>query len=153
MFCLSRLVFSCVYSFFQEIMKFYKDICSAWISRTSVKLFFSQIDVICVIKYNRNTFDLLKCSSVDFFKLQCAKANDGTEMSLVKFSPETLPSLYNFCNTITKSTTPSPSKCYVTFRWSLTVSPISDGVSVISLIVSPVSPVSYFRFFNKCLLF
>ena len=31
-------------------MKLYKDICSAWISRTSAEIFFSQIDVINVSK-------------------------------------------------------------------------------------------------------
>ena len=48
--------------FFHKMMKFYKAIFSAWISSTSVKHFFSQ-------KYNRNIFDLLKCTSMDFFRL------------------------------------------------------------------------------------
>ena len=34
--------------FFHKMIKFYKSICSAWISRTFAELFFSQIDVICI---------------------------------------------------------------------------------------------------------
>ena len=45
-----------------KMMKFHQAIFSAWISRTSVKLFSSQ-------KYNRNMFYLLKYTSVDFFRL------------------------------------------------------------------------------------
>ena len=44
--CLTSLAFSCVYCFFLKTMKLYKDICSAWISRTSAGIFFLQIDVI-----------------------------------------------------------------------------------------------------------
>ena len=33
-----------------------------------VNFFFSQIDIICVLK-NRNIFDLWKCASMDFLKL------------------------------------------------------------------------------------
>ena len=39
--CLSCLVFICVHCFFLKMMKLYKDICSAWISRTSAEIFFS----------------------------------------------------------------------------------------------------------------
>ena len=35
------LVFICVHCFFLKMMKFYKDNCSAWISGTSAKKFFS----------------------------------------------------------------------------------------------------------------
>ena len=47
---------------FHKMMEFYKAIFSAWISSTSAKHFFSQ-------KYNRNIFDLLKFTCVDFFRL------------------------------------------------------------------------------------
>ena len=86
MFCLGCLGFNCVYSFFHKMMKFYNDICSARISRTSAEQFYLQIDVISVVKYNRNAFNLLKYTSMDFFKLQCANSNAGTEMHRVKFS-------------------------------------------------------------------
>ena len=46
--------------FFHKTMKFYIAIFSAWISSSSVKHFFPQ-------KYNRNVFDLLKFTSMDFF--------------------------------------------------------------------------------------
>ena len=39
--CFSCSVFSCVYCFFLKTMKLYKDICSAWIGRTSAEIFFS----------------------------------------------------------------------------------------------------------------
>ena len=39
--CLSFLVFICVHCFSLKMMKLYKDICSAWISRTSAEIFFS----------------------------------------------------------------------------------------------------------------
>ena len=48
--CLSCLIFICAHCFFLKMMKLYKDICSAWISRTSAEIFFSQIDVINVSK-------------------------------------------------------------------------------------------------------
>ena len=48
--CLSFLVFICVHCFFLKMMKLYKDICSAWIRRTSAEMFFSYIDVINVSK-------------------------------------------------------------------------------------------------------
>ena len=48
--------------FFHKMMKFYIAIFSAWTSSTSAKHFFSQ-------KYNRNIFDLLKFTSMDFFWL------------------------------------------------------------------------------------
>ena len=48
--CFSCSVFSCVYCFFLKTMKLYKDICSAWMSRTSAEIFFSQIDAINVSK-------------------------------------------------------------------------------------------------------
>ena len=38
-FCLSCLIFSCVY-FFHKMMKFYKEICFVWINRTSAENFF-----------------------------------------------------------------------------------------------------------------
>ena len=43
-------------------MKFFKAISSAWISSTSPKPFSLQ-------KYNKDIFDLLKCTSMDFFRL------------------------------------------------------------------------------------
>ena len=52
-------------------MKFYKDICSAWISRTSADLFSHRLTSYASQKYNRNIFYLLKCTSMDFFKLIC----------------------------------------------------------------------------------
>ena len=56
----------CLHLFlFPKMMKFYKAIFSAWISTTSAKnhhYFFSQ-------KHNRNIFDLMKCTSMDFFRL------------------------------------------------------------------------------------
>ena len=48
--CLSCLIFICVHCFFLKMMKLYKDICSAWISRTSAEILFSQINVINVSK-------------------------------------------------------------------------------------------------------
>ena len=38
--CLSCLVFICVHCCFPKMMKLYKDICSAWIIRTSAEIFF-----------------------------------------------------------------------------------------------------------------
>ena len=38
--CLSFLVFICLHCFFLKMMKLFKDICSAWMSRTSVEIFF-----------------------------------------------------------------------------------------------------------------
>ena len=51
--CLSCLAFICVHCFLKMI-KLYKDIWCAWISRTSVEIFFQQIDVIKSQKYNRS---------------------------------------------------------------------------------------------------
>ena len=48
------LVFSCV-CFFHKIIKFYEDIYSAWISRTSAGLCFSQIDIILS---HKNTIEM-----------------------------------------------------------------------------------------------
>ena len=48
-FCLSCLVFSCVYSFFTKWRNSDKDMSFAWTSRTSTEHFFSQIDIICEI--------------------------------------------------------------------------------------------------------
>ena len=61
-FCVSCLVFTSIYSFFIKWWKYYKAIFSTWISSTSAKLFFSQ-------KYSWNIFDVLKCTSMDFFRL------------------------------------------------------------------------------------
>ena len=36
--------------FFHKMIKFYKNICSAWINRTCAEISFTQIDVICVVK-------------------------------------------------------------------------------------------------------
>ena len=47
---------------FCKMMKFYKDISQR---------FFSQIDVIWVVKNKIVFFDLLKCTSVDIFKVMC----------------------------------------------------------------------------------
>ena len=49
MFCLSFLVFSCVF-FFHKMMKLYEAICSTLIRRNSAELFYSQTDVKCVVK-------------------------------------------------------------------------------------------------------
>ena len=48
--------------FFNKIMEFFKVI--YW-------FFFLQIDVICVVKLNGGRFNLLKCTSIIFFKLMC----------------------------------------------------------------------------------
>ena len=53
--CLSCLVFTCVHWFFLKTMKLYKDICSAWRSRTSAEIFFSQIDWCHKRLKNRST--------------------------------------------------------------------------------------------------
>ena len=59
--CFSCSAFSCVCCFFLKKMKLYKDICSAWISRTSTEFFFSsQIDVSSdVSKRPKNKIDLV----------------------------------------------------------------------------------------------
>ena len=54
--CLSCLVFICVHCFWLKMMKLFKDICSAWISRTSAE-FFLLID--WRHKRLKNTTDLL----------------------------------------------------------------------------------------------
>ena len=51
--CLSCLVFICVHCFFLKMMKLYKDICSAWISRTSAD-FFHILTSETSQKYNRS---------------------------------------------------------------------------------------------------
>ena len=60
-----------------KITKFYKDIC--W-------PFFSQIDVICVEKHNRNLFDLLKCTSMDILKLTFSSRLDRLKQLQGKIS-------------------------------------------------------------------
>ena len=70
--------------FFHEIMKFYNDIC----------IFFSQIDVICVVKGFRNIDDLLKCTSkltfsFNFFPLRRANSITWENFVPAKQDPST----------------------------------------------------------------
>ena len=48
-------------SFFHKMMKFYKDICFAWISNTYYKLFTRRLTSYTLQKYSRNIFNLFKC--------------------------------------------------------------------------------------------
>ena len=64
--------------FFHKMMKFYKGICSAEIGRTSAKLFFSQIEVICVVKIQQKYLLSIEMYFYGFFQtaevlLGCAK--------------------------------------------------------------------------------
>ena len=54
--CLSYLVFICVHCFYFKMMKLYKEICSAWISRTSGRISFL---IDWRHKRLKNTIDLL----------------------------------------------------------------------------------------------
>ena len=56
-------------------MKFCKEICSASISRASAELFSHRMTSYVSQKYNTNIFDLLKCTSLDFFKLNTSKTS------------------------------------------------------------------------------
>ena len=60
---------SSVSIFFLKRIKFYKDICSAWISRTSAEIFFSQTGVINVSKIKDIYCYFTKNTSMDFRKL------------------------------------------------------------------------------------
>ena len=56
--------------FYHKMMKFYRDFCSVWTSLTSVELFYShRLTSYVSENYKRNIFDLLKYTSMDFFKL------------------------------------------------------------------------------------
>ena len=55
---LSCSVFICVHCFFLKMMKLYKDICSAWISRTSADFFLHMLKSETFQKYNRSIFIL-----------------------------------------------------------------------------------------------
>ena len=55
--------------FFLKRVKFYKDICSAWISRTSAEIFFSQTGVINFSKIKDIYCYFTKNTSMDFRKL------------------------------------------------------------------------------------
>ena len=66
MFCLSFLVFSCVF-FFHKMMKLYEAICATLIRRNIAELFYSQTDVKCVVKMRQKYLDILmKCTYMDF---------------------------------------------------------------------------------------
>ena len=69
MFCFACLVFSCVYCLFFKTMKLYEDNCSAWISRTSAEIFFSQIDAINVSKIQYVYCYFAENFSIDFRKV------------------------------------------------------------------------------------
>ena len=47
-------------------MKFYKNICFTWIRHTFAKLFPQKLMPYALYKYNRNIFNLLKSTSMDF---------------------------------------------------------------------------------------
>ena len=53
--------------FFYKKMKFYKDICFAWISNTYPELFTRRLTSYASQKYSRNIFNLFKCTSMDSF--------------------------------------------------------------------------------------
>ena len=67
--CCTCLVFSCVYCFFHKTMKWYKNICSAWISRTAGEIFSCQIDVINVSKNQKIYCYFMENPPMDFCKV------------------------------------------------------------------------------------
>ena len=82
----------CLHLFlFPKMMKFYKAIFSAWISTTSAKnhhYFFSQ-------KHNRNIFDQMKCTSMDFFRLLAFDRNPTYFIPL--FLKNFIDIIYQYC--------------------------------------------------------
>ena len=52
--------------FFHKITKFYKSICSAWVSRTFAEFSAHKLTSYTSYKYNRNIFDPIKRTSIDF---------------------------------------------------------------------------------------
>ena len=67
--CFTCLVFSCVYCFFLKRLNLYIDIYSAWISRTSAQIFFSQLDVINVSKTQQIYCYFTENNSMNFWKV------------------------------------------------------------------------------------
>ena len=56
--------------FFHKMMKFYKKICSAWISRASAESIFSQIDAIVVVKIQWKYLQSIEMYLYGFFQTE-----------------------------------------------------------------------------------
>ena len=59
----------CLFSF-HKMMKFYKEICSAWISRASAESIFSQIDTIGVVKIQQKYLQSIEMHFYGFFQIE-----------------------------------------------------------------------------------
>ena len=74
--------------FFHKMIKFYKDICFTRISYTSAELFSHKLMLYVLYKYKINIFDLLKCTSMDFYIWALALYLEGEAQNAALEIPE-----------------------------------------------------------------
>ena len=76
--------------FSNKIMKFYKGICSVWTSRTPVECFFSQIDVISVLKKQQKYLRSIKRHFSGFFQTDLMGGISSAIQKLRKYLKDTV---------------------------------------------------------------
>ena len=76
--------------FSNKIMKFYKGICSVWTSRTPVERFFSQIDVISVLKKQQKYLRSIERYFSGFFQTDLMGGISSAIQKLRKYLKDTV---------------------------------------------------------------